>query len=160
MACRFLTSAGISRRQSNLFPRGCWLCASHTTLAFYFGSQLTLIPYRYNLIQPVPIPGNGTTATNVPRVQAAYYGALMVAEAIGTGPNTKVAELSSNSTSIAAYGIWENERLTRAVIINSDVYFAGTSGKRSSQTVELGGYTNGKTSIRRLTAPGANSTEV
>ncbi|KAJ9114075.1 hypothetical protein QFC22_005895 [Naganishia vaughanmartiniae] len=118
------------------------------------------VGFAYNLIQPVPIPGNGTTATDVPRVQAAYYGALMVAEAIGTGANTKVAELSSNSTSIAAYGIWENDRLARAVIINSDVFFAGTNETRSSQTVELGGYTNGKTSIKRLTAPGANSTEV
>ncbi|KAJ9093860.1 hypothetical protein QFC21_006233 [Naganishia friedmannii] len=119
------------------------------------------VGFAYNLIQPVPIPGNGTTATSVPRVQAAYYGALMVAEAIGTGANTKVAELPSNSTSIAAYGIWENERLARAVIINSDVYFAGaTNGTRSSKTVSLGGYSNGKTSIKRLTAPGANSTEV
>jgi hypothetical protein len=116
---------------------------------------------RYNLIQPIPIPGNGTTATDVPRIQAAYYGALMVSEAIGTGADTTVAELSSNSTSIAAYGIWEGSRLARAVIINSDVYFAGsTNDTRTSQTVELGGYTNGVTSIKRLTAPGANSTEV
>ena len=91
----------------------------------------------YNIIQPVPVTGNGPSSSPKPRIPAPYYGAVMANEAIGTGKDTAIAELVVNNVNTAAYGIWEGGRLARAVIINNDVYLPGVNATRTSETVSL-----------------------
>lgn len=82
----------------------------------------------------------------------------MVNEAIGTGQNTRIVELSSNSTNYAAYGIYEGERLARVAAINSQLYLPGMN--RTAETVNIQNYAGDKkASIKRFTPPSANATE-
>jgi hypothetical protein len=54
--------------------------------------------------------------TTRPTIQAPYYGAVMVNEVIGTGKDTRVAELPTNSSNYAAFGIWEVNLLMLAFL--------------------------------------------
>jgi hypothetical protein len=109
---------------------------------------------RYNLIQPIAVTGRSSR----PTIQAPYYGAVMVNEAIGTGKDTRVAELPANSSNYAAFGIWEGERLARVAVVNNQLYLPGLN--RTTETVNIQGYAGDKkASIKRFTPPSANSTE-
>lgn len=82
----------------------------------------------------------------------------MVNEAIGTGKDTRIAELPTNTSNYAAYGIWEGERLARVAVINNQLYLPGLN--RTVETVNIQGYAGGKkASIKRFTPPAANATE-
>lgn len=112
--------------------------------------------YSYNLIQPAAI--KGTNPTTRPKVGAMYYGAAMVNEAIGTGKNTKIADLPTNTTKLAAHGIWEDDRLMRVAVVNNQVYLPGMN--RSTETINIQGYAGDrKVSIKRFTPPASNATE-
>lgn len=99
-----------------------------------------------------------TGKKNQPAVQAPYYGAVMVNEAIGSGQNTRVVELSSNSSNYAAYGIYEDQRLARVAVVNTQLYLPGMN--RTVETVNIQNYAGDKkASIKRFTPPSANATE-
>jgi hypothetical protein len=116
-------------------------------------------PRSYNLIQPVPVTA-GPNATPNPRIQASYYGAVIANEAIGLAPNTRIAELAVNASNTAAYGIWEGDRLARAVLLNFDVYLPTVNATRLTTSVNLQGFTQGaKVSVKRFSAPATNATQ-
>ncbi len=108
-------------------------------------------------MQPIAIENVTTT----PTIQALYYGALIVNEAIGTGANTKIAELPVNNTNTVAYGIWEGDRLARAVLINNNLYLPGNVS-RTSEVFNLLGFKaasgSDTVSIRRFYTPASNAT--
>lgn len=82
----------------------------------------------------------------------------MVNEAIGTGKNTKVVELPTNSSIVAAHGIYEGDRLMRVAIVNNQPYLPGMN--RSTETINIQGYAGDrKVSIKRFTPPSANATQ-
>ncbi|KAJ9092041.1 hypothetical protein QFC21_007021 [Naganishia friedmannii] len=81
----------------------------------------------YNWFDPVPITGisGGTRADahDTPSIHAPYYGAIVLAEAIGREPGTYIVELASIHRYISAYGIYSKSgKLVRAVFINSEPY--------------------------------------
>ncbi|KAH6866074.1 hypothetical protein B0T10DRAFT_569731 [Thelonectria olida] len=51
-------------------------------------------------------------------VMPLYYGFLVVADAIGPSGNTYISEISTNSSELAAYQIWEGDTPSRLVLIN------------------------------------------
>ncbi|KAJ9127524.1 hypothetical protein QFC24_000933 [Naganishia onofrii] len=114
------------------------------------------VGFAYNLIQPVAIQGSNPTTR--PKIQAPYYGAVMVNEAIGTGKNTQVVELPTNSSKVAAHGIWEGDRLMRVAVVNNQLYLPGMN--RTTETIDIQGYAGDrKVSIKRFTPPSANATQ-
>jgi len=91
-------------------------------------------------------------------VQGAYYGALLVQELIGPNLGTKVVELPSNSNYTAAYGVYENDKLARAVLLNSQVYVG--QGDRQNITVQFRGVAeNSSFKVKRFHTPTTNATE-
>lgn len=82
----------------------------------------------------------------------------MVNEAIGTGKNTQVVELPTNSSKVAAHGIWEGNRLMRVAVVNNQLYLPGMN--RTTETIDIQGYAGDrKVSIKRFTPPSANATQ-
>jgi hypothetical protein len=103
--------------------------------------------------------GHGPNSSPKPRLQSTYYGAIIANEAIGTGKDTSIAELTVNARNIIAYGIWEGKKLARAVIINTDVYLPSVNSTRTEQAISLLNFpSQGKVSVKRLSAPATNAT--
>jgi hypothetical protein len=99
----------------------------HTTTIPEDTHSLLPLMRRYNWFDPVPITGiSGGThadARDTPSIHAPYYGALVLAEAVGTEPGTYVVELASIHRYISAYGIYSKDgNLLRVVFINSEPY--------------------------------------
>ncbi|KAG6887825.1 hypothetical protein C0995_012372 [Termitomyces sp. Mi166 len=113
------------------------------------------IGFKYNHIQPATLTrsildGSDLSSPLPPHVQPAYYGAIIVAEAIGRSGSTRVAELSINNNQVSGYGFYEGNKLVRAVFINSSAFLSSTTGSRSS--VHLGfGFTGGGTAPTKIT---------
>ncbi|KAL4967346.1 glycosyl hydrolase family 79 C-terminal domain-containing protein [Aspergillus stella-maris] len=64
-----------------------------------------------------------------------YYGFLMVADAIGSTGDASVAEVETNSSTIAAYGIYEGSHLARLVLSNTEPWTgADEEGKTRPST--------------------------
>jgi hypothetical protein len=116
---------------------------------------------RYNWFDPVAITGisGGTSADarDAPSIHAPYYGALVVAEAISSSPNSTIVELASIMPHISAFGIYESGKLVRAVFVNSQVYM-NASVPRERTTVELNGVDTRGARIRKMCAPLTTST--
>ncbi|CAK7199496.1 hypothetical protein SEUCBS139899_002176 [Sporothrix eucalyptigena] len=108
-------------------------------------------------------PGWGfTNGTGIeePHIMPIYNGMLVVNEMIGNGSKgvVHVAELDTVTTTLAAYGVWEEDgQLARMVLINSAVATETTA--RTALQVTLAGVNNtdGAT-IKRLSIPYTVST--
>lgn len=87
----------------------------------------------------------GKTITTQPQVQPQYHALLIVAEAIGSSGKSRIAELPVRSTQISSYGIWEDKKLVRIVVINSQPWVYASKGIRPVITVQLQGLTKGTT---------------
>lgn len=79
------------------------------------------IGFRYNTIQPVSSSDGGLNITH-PHILPSYYAFLIVNESIGTSGNSYVAEISTTTGNLTAYGVWEDAQLARLVVLNSQVY--------------------------------------
>ncbi|GHJ90287.1 hypothetical protein NliqN6_6689 [Naganishia liquefaciens] len=120
------------------------------------------IGQSYNWFDPIPITGiSGGTAADAhdaPSIHAPYYGALVVAEAIGsTSTDTMIVELASIIPHISAFGIYESGQLSRAVFVDSEVY-VDPNTPRWRTRVELRGMATKAMRLRRLYAPMTTST--
>ncbi|CAK9781613.1 hypothetical protein CC85DRAFT_314754 [Cutaneotrichosporon oleaginosum] len=113
--------------------------------------------FTYNVLQPVALEGTGVddgTGLQGAHVSALYHALLIVAEATGKG-EAKVVEIPTSIDSLAAYGVYEDGKLVRLVIINSDIYVEGM-GERSGTRVKIDGV-RGK--ARRFHTPFTNATK-
>jgi hypothetical protein len=117
------------------------------------------VGYRYNLFQPVSGADDGVGLSARPHILPAFYGALAVNEAIGSSGKSCVAEIGTDSTTFSAYGIWEDTKLARVVLINSAMYIPSQNGTRVNSTVYLDGLNHsGQITAKRLSTPFTNST--
>lgn len=118
-------------------------------ISFY---SLILFRFRYNLFQPVADTVDGLNISR-PHILPAYHSFIVANEAIGTSGNSYVAELGTTNLSVAAYGIWENKKLARVVLINSAVHVP-ESGARGSITLPIVNLPEGcKITAKRLAIP-------
>ncbi|KIK70061.1 glycoside hydrolase family 79 protein [Collybiopsis luxurians FD-317 M1] len=116
-----------------------------------FASQLGIervyfhegIGYKYNFIQPVTlnvsiINGTPLNPPLAPHVQPAYYAAIVAGEAIGSGGDTRVSEISINSPTVSGYAFFNSGgQLTKALFINSQGFFSTSTGTRPSVHLNL-----------------------
>ncbi|KAH9215802.1 hypothetical protein DL95DRAFT_499780 [Leptodontidium sp. 2 PMI_412] len=104
--------------------------------------------FRYNTLQPVSGSDDGLNITN-PHILPSYHALLIVNEAIGTSNRAEIAEIATTNLTLTAYGIWEDGRLKRMVVLNSAVYLG--NGVKSSLRVSLRGWDERRpATIKRL----------
>lgn len=96
-------------------------------------------PAVYNIYEPVGNVVIGVNVTTRPQIQPQYHAFLVVAEAIGSSGKSRVAEISVAADHISSYGIWENGKLARIVVINLQPWTYGSTGTRPVTTVQLQG---------------------
>ncbi|KAJ9121284.1 hypothetical protein QFC24_004620 [Naganishia onofrii] len=117
------------------------------------------VGYRYNLFQPISGADDGVGLTSRPHVLPVFYGALVVNEAIGTSGNSCVAEIGTDSATVSAYGIYEQSKLARIVVINSEMHLPSQNSTRMNSTVYLDGLgDNIHFTAKRLSIPFTNAT--
>ena len=106
-------------------------------------------------------PGWGfTNGTGIlrPHIMPMYNGLLVVNEMIGTSGHSKVAEIENSNSNLATYGVWEQGKLVKMVLINSNL-FTEESTTRSALNVSLARYGIGRqTTVKRLSVPYTTST--
>lgn len=119
--------------------------------------------YRYNIFQPTQNIQDGLNITRS-HILPLYHAFLVVNEAIGncTTPTIEgdtrecvaghVAELGTLDGTLAAYGIWEEGKLVRMVMIHSGLY---QDGQRGQLHVQLQGFSDRvkKIKVKRLAVP-------
>jgi hypothetical protein len=117
------------------------------------------VGYRYNLFQPIAGADDGVGLSSRPHILPAFYGTLVVNEAIGSSGQSCVSEIGTNSETLSAYAIWENSKLARLVIINSETYIPSQNSTRVNSTIYLNGLVHsGKITAKRLSIPSTNAT--
>jgi hypothetical protein len=107
--------------------------------------------YFYVPFEPAGDVNDGLNYTR-PHIGPLYYAYLVVGEAIGTSRNAWVSELGTTNTSISAYGIWEDTKLVRAVVVNHNAYVNATA-PRNSYNVNFVNYNVNVATVKTLTAP-------
>jgi hypothetical protein len=117
------------------------------------------IGYKYNFFQPVSGVGDdGVNKSSVPHIMPLYHVLLIVGEAIGSSGKSTLQELSIDETNVSGYGIWENGKLERIVLLNSNLYLS-TDSQRPMVTVTLQGLPTGaRIEAKRLAIPSADAT--
>jgi hypothetical protein len=106
-------------------------------------------------------PGWGfTNGTGIerPHIMPMYNGLLVVNEMVGDSGHAMIAEIENINVGLASYGVWENGKLSRMVLINSNVFYQNAK-TRSTLNVTLTGYTPRIASIKRLSIPYTTATE-
>ncbi|CAO3667459.1 unnamed protein product [Umbelopsis ramanniana] len=93
-------------------------------------------------------------------ISRTYYHNYIYAEAIGSSGKSRIAELPVRSTHISSYGIWEDKKLVRIVVINSHPWVYASKGTRPVIIVQLQGLTKGTTATyKSLHVPYADVAE-
>jgi len=100
------------------------------------------IGYKYNLIQPVTLTkstedGSPLNPPVAPHIQAPYYGAIVIAEFLGTNSNRTVSELDiSSSSTISGYALYgSNQALEKVLLIDSQAFLTTSAGSRPSTAI-------------------------
>lgn len=65
-------------------------------------------------------------------MQPQYYAAIVAGEAIGSSGDTQSTEIVINNSRVSGYAFFDGGKLARAVFINSEAFFAGSSTPRTS----------------------------
>ncbi|KAK1983634.1 hypothetical protein LZ30DRAFT_780443 [Colletotrichum cereale] len=112
------------------------------------------VGYRYNLIQPTDESDDGLNITH-PHILPSYYAFLIVNEAIGTSGKSYVAELATTNITLTAYGIWEEQRLARVVVLNTQVHLGGAD--KPSINVSLAGLGNATSITAKILKSGSTT---
>jgi len=100
------------------------------------------VGYKYNLIQPATLTrsildGSPLSQPLAPHVQPQYYAAIIAGEAIGTTGSSMATELTINNDFVSGYAFFEDGKLKRAVLINSQAFLSTSTGARTSVKVAL-----------------------
>lgn len=113
-------------------------------------------------IQPVtltrsPIDGSTLSTPLPPHVQPPYHAALVAAEGIGSSGTSTIVELAIDDNAVSGYAFYENGALKRAVLINHNMFFAGSGVPRGVKHIALnftgGEGPKGKIDVKRLFIP-------
>ncbi|EEB92806.1 hypothetical protein MPER_08633, partial [Moniliophthora perniciosa FA553] len=58
-----------------------------------------------------------------------YYAAIIAAEGIGNGGNIKISEISVDNTRVSGYAFYQDNKLARAVFINSQAFLSSSTNR-------------------------------
>ncbi|GME66480.1 glycoside hydrolase family 79 protein [Neofusicoccum parvum] len=145
---------------SNVFGSALWYLdytlyvAATTDVARMYFHQGT--PYRYSLWAPFEGATNHSAL-----VRPSYYGALLLARAIGGNGNAKQVRSIVEAETFVAYALYGETRLDSLIVVNMEPFNATTSGPRPYVTVQIPsapgkGVGSGTRKAWRLTAPGSD----
>ncbi|KAF7517705.1 hypothetical protein G7054_g13717 [Neopestalotiopsis clavispora] len=99
------------------------------------------VGYNYSAFEPIDHIGVNITDYNedaTHHTMPEYYGYLVVAEAIGSTQDAYINEIEiDSSVALSAFEIYEDDKLARIVLINSDPWTELSTGDRHDLTVEL-----------------------
>ena len=70
-----------------------------------------------------------------------------------------VAEIENDNAALAAYGVWENGKLSKMALINSNVFEQNAKVRPAINVTLSGGYTGRHTTVKRLSIPYTTATE-
>ena len=116
------------------------------------------VGYRYSSFQPIAGIHDDGRDLDRPHILPLYYGLLFLNEAIGNGTASRqVVELSTEHRHIASYGIYEEKKLRRIILVNSKIHKAGQH-HREAVTVDLDGL-SGSFGVKRLHIPHTTAQE-
>ena len=116
------------------------------------------VGYLYSALCPSGSVDDGY-GLNRPHIGALYHAYLIVNEAIGQSGSAHVAEIATSDNRIAAYGIWEDGWLARAVLIDSEPYTREQNGgNRKNATVFLDNKASEQGRVRWFETEYTNST--
>lgn len=101
---------------------------------------------------------NGTGIQR-PHIMPEYNGLLVVNEMIGTSGNAMIAEIENNNTALASYGVWENGKLSRMVLLNSKTYEQKGLMRTGLNVTLNGANLGGMATVKRLSIPHTTATE-
>lgn len=107
-------------------------------------------------MQPVAL-ANGPAATPKPVLKGIYFGTYMINEFIGASKKPYITELTTNSTNVSAYGLFDEEKIKRVMIINFNTFFPGDLN-RTSEVVAMSGLNVNSGTLKRFYTPYTNST--
>lgn len=113
---------------------------------------------RFAVFQPGWGFTNGTGIQR-PHIMPEYNGLLVVDEMIGNSGKAMVAEIETLNSNLATYGAWENGKLVRIVLINSNVFEEGGTTRSALNVTLNGGYTGSYATIKRLSIPYSRATD-
>lgn len=140
---------------SNVFGSALWYInynlyfASSTivdTLYFHHGT-----PYRYSLWAPFEGAANHSAL-----VRPSYYGALMLATAIGDNGGKKQVRAVVQQETFVAYALYAHTGLDSVVVVNMEPFNATMPGPRPHVDVTLSEAAHKPGKIMRLTADGSD----
>ncbi|PVH69161.1 glycoside hydrolase family 79 protein [Cadophora sp. DSE1049] len=103
--------------------------------------------FRYNTLQPTSESDDGLNITR-PHILPSYHALLIVNEAIGKSGRAEIAEIATTNLTLTSYGIWEDGRLKRMVVMNTAVYLG--VGMKSTMKVSLKGLEQGRLATIKL----------
>ncbi|OQE04651.1 hypothetical protein PENVUL_c031G10233 [Penicillium vulpinum] len=140
--------------QSDVFGSALWVvdfslwAAENNIARLHFHQGLD---YRYGAWQPTQGRHQG------PTTRAPYYGHIMVASAIGSSNDTRIANIPLKSDTESAYAIYNGDKPAKLVVLNLQA-FNHTGNPRPGKTYSFqvpSEVTGAK--VERLTAPGSDS---
>ena len=140
---------------SNVFGSALW----YVNFNLYFASKTVVdslyfhsgTPYRYSLWAPFEGASDHSAL-----IRPSYYGALMLATAIGDKGGKKQVQALVQEETFVAYALYAHSALDSVVVVNMEPFNATMPGPRPHVDVKLPDDVHKPGKIMRLTAEGAD----
>ncbi|KAJ5630806.1 uncharacterized protein N7484_010906 [Penicillium longicatenatum] len=110
------------------------------------------LDYRYASWQPIASEGQP------PTTRPPYYGHIMVAASLGHSENIRIVNIPLEEDTESAYGIYNDDKLSKLVVVNLNAFNQSTTTGRPSRKYEFkvpGHYK--RATVERLIAPGSDA---
>lgn len=114
---------------------------------------------RYSIATP-SVSARCTPCNSTVKVEASYYGMVVINEAIGSCPSTKISEIATNTNKIGGFAVYVKEQLARVVLLNYEPHLPGHYARRTLDVVIKGIYSAnwpGPVRVKRFRTPYTNS---
>jgi hypothetical protein len=116
--------------------------------------------YKYNFFQPISGVSDDGVNDTAPHIMPLYHVLVIVGEAIGQTGRSSIQEITIDDPNTSGYSIYEDNKLVRVILINSQLYLSSDSGGRPQTSLSLQGI-SGKASLKakRFSIPSADATK-
>ncbi|KAJ2962019.1 hypothetical protein NQZ79_g2828 [Umbelopsis isabellina] len=116
--------------------------------------------YKYNFFQPISGVSDDGVNNTAPHIMPLYHVLVIVGEAIGHTGRSSIQEIAIDDTYTSGYGIYEDNKLVRVILINSQLYLSSDAGARPQTSISLHGLSGSATlKAKRFSIPSADATK-
>ncbi|KAJ2977670.1 hypothetical protein NQ176_g4237 [Zarea fungicola] len=119
------------------------------------------VGYNYSAFQPIDHLGKNITdysPSATRHITPLYMGVMVLSDIIGKHTSTWINELQTGNDHLAAYLIFEDSRLARVVLINSEAWEGDELTPRPGITVYISGIDPSEAKLKRLSPPNLGTT--